>query len=97
MITCLKQVGRRGEVDDGQSHNIWFVQSKPTFDLSEVGLRQQSQYNMQLEHRDWRCFFRPCMYGTNFTQRNVLLLLTDFHFPDTITRGCGWMMGLKTR
>jgi hypothetical protein len=25
------------------------------------------------------------------------LLLTDFHFADTIFRACGWMMGLKTR
>ena len=45
MITDLEQAGRSGEVDDGQYHNIWFAQSRPTFDLSEVGLRQQSQCN----------------------------------------------------
>jgi hypothetical protein len=27
-------------------------------------LRQQPQYNAQLAHRDWRCFFRPCMLRT---------------------------------
>jgi hypothetical protein len=78
---------------------IWVIQSRPTFDLSEVGLRQQSQYNAQLEHRDWRCFFRPFFFwyvGHNrFTQRDVPFLLTDFHFPDTIFRGCGWIMELK--
>jgi hypothetical protein len=97
MTTCLEQVGRGGQVEYGQCHNIWFVQSRPTFDLSEVGLRQQSQYNAQLEHRVWRCFFRPFLsVGHNgFTQRYVLLLLSDFHFPDTIFRACGWMMGLK--
>jgi hypothetical protein len=98
MITYLKQVGRRGEVDDGQCHDIWFVQSRPTFYLSEVGLLQQSQYDAQLEHRDWRCFFRPLYVGHNgFTQGMFPLLLTDFHFADTIFRACGWMMGLKTR
>ena len=61
MLTYLEQVGRGGEVDDGQCHNIWVVQSRPTFDLSEVGLRQQSQYNAQLEHRDWTRCFRPYM------------------------------------
>jgi hypothetical protein len=96
MITYLEQVGRDGEVDDGQCHNIWFVQSRRTLDLSEVSLRQQSQYNAQLEHRDWRCFFQPLYVGHNgFTQRDVPLLLTDFYFPDTIFRACGWMMGLK--
>jgi hypothetical protein len=49
-----------------------------------------------LEHRDWRCFFRPlCVEHNGFTQRDVSLLLTDFHFPDTIFRAWGWMMGLK--
>jgi hypothetical protein len=96
MITYLEQVGRGREVDDGQYHNIWFFQSWPTFDLSEVGLRRQSQYYAQLEHRDWRYFFRPLYVGHNgFTQRDVWLLLTDFHFPDTIFRASRWMMGLK--
>ena len=71
MLTYLEQVGRGGEVDDGQCHNIWFVQSRPTFDLSEVGLRQQSQYNAQLEHRDWRCFFQPCMLGTTDLRKGM--------------------------
>jgi hypothetical protein len=66
MITDLEQTGRGGELDDGQCHNIWFAQSRPTFDLSEVGSRQQSQYNAQLENRDWMCFFQPCMVGTTF-------------------------------
>jgi hypothetical protein len=45
MITDLEQAGCSEEVDDGQYHNIWFAQRRPTFDLSEVGLRQQSQCN----------------------------------------------------
>jgi hypothetical protein len=65
MIAYLEHVGRGGEVDDGQCHSIWFVQSRRMFDLSEVGLRQQSQYKAQLEHRDWKHFFQPCMLGTD--------------------------------
>jgi hypothetical protein len=38
MVMYLEQVGRSGEVDDGQCHNIWFAQNRPTFDLSGVGL-----------------------------------------------------------
>jgi hypothetical protein len=49
MITDLEQTGRGGELDDGQCHNIWFAQSRPTF-----------------------------------TQRDIILLLTDFHFQGTI-------------
>jgi hypothetical protein len=45
MITGQELAGRSGEVDDGQYHNIWFAQSGPKFDLSEVDLRQQLQCN----------------------------------------------------
>jgi hypothetical protein len=71
MITYLEQVNRSAEVDDGQCHNIWFVQSRPMFDLSEVSLRQQSQYNAQLEHRDWTCFFRPWMLGITYSRKGM--------------------------
>jgi hypothetical protein len=33
--------------------------------------------------------------GHRFKQRDVPLLLTDFHFPNAIFRACGWMMGLQ--
>jgi hypothetical protein len=71
MITDLEQTGRSGEVDDGQCHNIRFAQSRPTFDLSEVGLRQQSQYNAQLEHHDWTCCFRPYMLSTTDLRKGI--------------------------
>jgi hypothetical protein len=64
MITYLEQVGRGEEVEDGQCHKIMFVQNGLTFDLSEVTLHQPSQYKAQLEHRDWRCFFRPSLLDT---------------------------------
>jgi hypothetical protein len=80
MIAYLDRLGRGGEVDNSQCHSICFVQSRPMLDLSEVGLRQQPQYNVQLEHRDWRCFFRPCMLATTDLRKGMFLYLTDFHF-----------------
>jgi hypothetical protein len=61
------------------------------FDMAEVGLRQQPQYNAQLEHREWRCSFRLCMLGTTDLRKGMFPYLTDFHFPDTIFRACQWM------
>jgi hypothetical protein len=71
MIAYLEQVGCAGEVDDGQYHNMWFVQSRQMFDLSEVGLRQQAQYNAQLEHHNRRCFSRSCMLGITYLRKGM--------------------------
>jgi hypothetical protein len=78
MLTYLEKVGRGGEVDDGQCHNICFVQNRPSIDLSVVGLWQQSQYTEQLEYRDWRCFFRPCMLGTRICAQGWPVTLDRF-------------------